>query len=106
MPLGAIVLAGDQAAMPAEERLRRKQRPDLAQQIAPQFHRHRGKPAFFGDVQNDPTMAGLFPQFLSQNAVLLLEVLNHILLLSVYPASQRHHDKLPRVYDHGEHSSE
>ena len=45
-------------------------------------------------------MIRLWPSFFPQNAVLHLGKLDYLLLLTVHPARQRHHDELPWCHGH------
>ena len=93
----AVVLPGHQHAVPLEQRVRREQTAELAQQIPSELRPRGGQTPFLGSVQDDSLAA----EFLPQNAVLLHEVLNSFLLLPVHPAGKGHHDESPWIPKHG-----
>jgi hypothetical protein len=44
-------------------------------------------------------------QLFAENPILLAKIGDHILLLSIHPPSQRHHNQLPRLKHHNRHST-
>ena len=82
--LAAIVLGCDEAAVPAQKRSGCGNRRNLGQHLAAQGLGFDGKPAPV--FVREPETLALKPG--SKHTVLLSQVVNHILLLAVDPASQ------------------
>jgi hypothetical protein len=82
--LAAIIFPGQELAVPRQERLRRDEGGQFAEHPATEFlGPHRQTPALVV-VQAQPTTAELFPK----NSVLLREVVDDVLALSVRPARE------------------
>ncbi|MGA2078298.1 MAG: hypothetical protein ABSH52_32825 [Terriglobia bacterium] len=82
--LAAIVFAGDELAVPGQERLRRDQGGQLVKHPAAQFLGVDRQATALVVVQAQPSIAELFPK----NSVFPLELLDDLLLLLVQPASE------------------
>jgi hypothetical protein len=80
----AVVLAGHQQTMPPQQGLRRKERCHLVKHTASELGRGGGEAAFLGDVEDQAFAAEL----LAEDAVFLLQIGDHVLLLTVDEAGE------------------
>jgi len=96
--LAAVVLPGDQAPVPAQNRVRCDQAAQLLEGLPAEFASlHRESPALvLGEAD------ALAAEQLPQDFVLLPEVVNGLLLLAVEPAGQRRDEEMERCDLHAE----
>ena len=95
--LGVGPFAGDELPVPAEQRVRRDDRRDLAQRLTAQPVGSRGKfpPVVIGEPEAPPT------QLPPQDPILLDQVRQHLALPPVQPAGDREQQHLEgRDVDH------
>ena len=85
-----IVLLGDESPVPCQQRIRRHDRGELAQQPSSQCPGFRGEPTALVVSEAQATGAELFPQ----DAVLFLKIVDDVALLLVDPAGERDQDEL------------
>jgi hypothetical protein len=86
----AVVLPGDEMPMPGEQGVRAHDRSDLTERSATQLLRLGGQPNAL--VVGEPETPR--PELLSKDAILGLEIVDHVALLLVDPAGQRDEEKL------------
>ena len=79
--------------MPTQDRVRRKQRADLAEHFASEDLAFDSQSSALVVVEQD----SLFAEFLSQHLVFGAEILDRSLLLLVDPASENQEEELPRL---------
>ena len=89
----AIVLLGDQAPVPAENRVRRDDACHLTQDPPAEFlAAHRESPALgVGQTKRSRT------KMLPEDAILLPEIVDEIFLVAIHPASQSQHEEVQSV---------
>ena len=75
--------------MPAVDRLRRYQRRDLYQYLAPQATAFLGQTPALVRIETDAFALGVDVELFAKNTILLDQILNDSLLMTVHPAS--HH---------------
>ena len=88
-----IVLLGNQPAMPSQNRVRRDDGADLAEELPAEQLALRGQPPALGVAQTHPST----PKLLSQDSILLAEILDYLLLPVVEHARDNHAEQLPRL---------
>jgi len=88
----AVVFPGDEVPMPGEQGVRGHDRSDLAERSATQLLRRGGQPNAL--VVGKPTARA---ELLSKDAILALEIVNHLALLLVDPTGQSDEEKPQRV---------
>jgi hypothetical protein len=81
--------------VPAQQRVRRNQRPDLAQELAAQDFAFDGQAPALVVAEQDPMLA----EFLFQDLIFGAEVVDDLLLLAVHPAGEDKQKKLPGLQD-------
>jgi len=93
----AVALAGDEHAMPAEDRRRGEQRPELLEQSLAKSLAFYGEVSFLLGVEEESFAAQLLPQ----DAVLRPQEVDYCLLLPIHPAGNSHDNEMPRCPGHG-----
>ncbi len=86
----AVVLPGDEESVPSQERLRRDDASHSAQRLQPKSSALHGQaaPLVIREAQSTAT------ELLAQDAVLLLEVVDDVLLLPIDPAGEEEDEQL------------
>ena len=92
----AVVLAGNQLAMPAQQRIRRHQGVHLAENTSAQFPGLGGQAPALIICES----RSLPSELLSEHTTLLLQVVDDQLLLMIEPARQGDHHEVPWVNRH------
>jgi hypothetical protein len=82
--------------MPSQDGVWRNDAADLRQQLATQRLAPDSESAALVVVQPD----ALITQLLAEYAILFAEIVDHGILLPVYPAGQGHHQQMPGLKDH------
>jgi hypothetical protein len=93
----AVVLPGDQPAVPLQQRVGAEERADLPQEGDGNALGSRGQPAFLGVVEDEALVAQLLPEY----PVLFPEVADRVLPLPVSTTVDGHHEERPWLPDHG-----
>ena len=88
-----VVLLGDQRPVPRQQRVRRHDRGNLAQQPSAECPGFRGEPTAL--IVGEAQAPGSEP--FAQDAVLFLEIVDDITLLLVDPTSERDEKELQRM---------
>ncbi|HEX4166069.1 MAG TPA: hypothetical protein VHZ55_11400 [Bryobacteraceae bacterium] len=89
----AIVLLGDQLAMPGQQSIGRDQHGHFSQQLAAQpLTSYSWAPALVVIEKYSP-----ISELLAQYSILLSQVLDHLLLVLIHPAGSRHQQELKRI---------
>jgi hypothetical protein len=83
----------NQPTMPGEDGVGSDDCGDLAQGFSPEQLSFRGKATALDIAQTEPPS----PELLPKNAILFLEVVNDVLLVLIYPASERCQQDMPRA---------
>ena len=86
----AVVLPRNQLSMPAQEGVRRHERLQIPEGLSTEGLGLCGEASTLGVGEPEPARAELFPQ----DAILLLEIVDHITLLLIDPARDRHDEEL------------
>ena len=85
----AVVLPGNQPPVPAENRVRRDDAGDLRQNPPAEFLASHRESTALGVGQAKWTWAKLLPE----DPILLPEIIDHVFLVAVYPASGREYEE-------------
>jgi hypothetical protein len=91
--LRAVVLLGDQPTVPAEDRIRCDDPSDLLEDLPSEHFAFHSQAAALVVVQANPAPSELF----AENAVLFLEVVDHMLLSAVDPAGEHQEEEVECV---------
>ena len=67
------------------------------QQVTAELDGGGGQAAFLGDVKDE----SLVTEFLAEDAVFLLQVSDHVLLVPVDEAGEGHEEEVPGLMEHG-----
>ncbi len=86
-----VPFPGDQLTVPAQDRVRREQRAALFKLLATEHLSLDGQSAALVIVEQDAFLA----KSLFENSVLGAQILNHLLLLSIDPASNDQQQQMP-----------
>ena len=86
----AVVGLGDQAPVPAKDRLRGGDTSDLRQDLPAEFLASHGESTALGVGQAKRSRAQVLPE----DPILLPEIRDHIVLVAVHPASERENEEL------------
>ena len=86
----AVVGLGDQAPVPAKDRLRGGDTSDLRQDLPAEFLASHGESTALGVGQAKRSRAQVLPE----DPILLPEIRDHIILVAVHPASERENEEL------------
>src|SRR5262249_45427821 len=89
----AVVLRGDQGSVPRQQRVRRHDRRELAQQPSAERPGLRGEPTTLIVREAQASRSKL----LAQDAVLFLQIVDDVALLLVDPTGERDQDELQRM---------
>ena len=89
----AVVLLGDQLPIPAQDRVRRDDAGHLGQDPSAEFLAAHGETTPLSVSQAERTTA----QLLSEDSILLTEIVDQIFLVTVQPASNREDEEVQRV---------
>ena len=89
----AVVLGGDQGSVPCQQRVRRHDRGELAQQPSTECPGLRGEPTTL--IVREAQASG--SKLRAQDAVLFLQIVDDVALLLVDPTGERDQDELQRM---------
>ena len=89
----AVVLPGNQPPVPAENRVRRDDAGDLRQNPPAEFLASHRESTALGVGQAKWTWAKLLPE----DPILLPEIIDHVFLVAVHPASGREYEEAQSV---------
>ncbi len=98
----AVILSRDQPSVPSEQSIRRHQGLYLEEPSSADLLGLHRKPSTLLIAEAQPLPAELLPQgsFTRKLRFLLLEIFDHVLLVSIGPASEDQHQKLQRQSVH------
>jgi hypothetical protein len=94
----AVILPGDELTVPAQNRVRCHQSGDLVQHASAQYPTFRREASALVVSEPRPPLA----QLLAEDAVLLLQVVDHRVLATVDPAREKQEQELQRRGRHGD----
>jgi hypothetical protein len=94
--IAAVVLSRDQLPMPSKESIGSHQGLDLGEPFSADLPGLRGETPALVVSESQSLSIYLLPQ----GSILLLEIVDHVLLMAAYPASEDQHQKLQRQSVH------